>query len=214
MATKPSKRIGRPPGADAERTRQRLLDAALDAFAARGYDGASIREITGAAGVGHNLVRHYFGSKDDLWRAALRHAFAPTAERLVGLLESGLDTGAASGAIRASIETLITEVSVRPAAVRLLVGEALVGGPRFDQIFDEFLAPVGEILVRYVASDDEVTDADPRLLGVYVFGAIFAALTADGFLDRLGIVIDDSKQGRRAAAGMAELVLYGLRGPR
>ncbi|MBM7807296.1 AcrR family transcriptional regulator [Geodermatophilus bullaregiensis] len=48
-----------------------MLAAARTAFAERGYDGASIRAIAGAAGVDPALVHHYFGTKDALFLAAV-----------------------------------------------------------------------------------------------------------------------------------------------
>src|SRR5215471_12675459 len=48
-----------------------MLEAALEAFAQRGYDGVSVRELNRQIGVSHNLAHHYFGSKDALWRAAI-----------------------------------------------------------------------------------------------------------------------------------------------
>jgi len=49
-----------------------VLAAARTAFAERGYDGASIRGIAGAAGVDPALVHHYFGTKDALFLAAVQ----------------------------------------------------------------------------------------------------------------------------------------------
>lgn len=43
-----------------------MLDAALRAFAQRGFEGESIREVAGEVAVGHNLVRHYLGSNVNL----------------------------------------------------------------------------------------------------------------------------------------------------
>jgi len=48
--------------------RERLLDAAEELFAARGYDGASIRAITRRAGVELGLANYHFGSKEELFR--------------------------------------------------------------------------------------------------------------------------------------------------
>jgi AcrR family transcriptional regulator len=44
-----------------------VLDAARRLFAERGFDGASVRDIAGAAGVDAALVHHYFGTKQDLF---------------------------------------------------------------------------------------------------------------------------------------------------
>jgi AcrR family transcriptional regulator len=48
-------------------TRESILDAAREAFGARGFDGASIRTIAATAGVDPALVHHYFGTKEQLF---------------------------------------------------------------------------------------------------------------------------------------------------
>lgn len=54
---------------DAERTRQALLDAALQEFAAKGLAGARVSEIAERAGVNKQLISYYFGGKDGLYQA-------------------------------------------------------------------------------------------------------------------------------------------------
>lgn len=49
-----------------ERSRERILTAALETFAAKGYEAASISDITAAAGVSRGLVAYYFGTKEQL----------------------------------------------------------------------------------------------------------------------------------------------------
>jgi AcrR family transcriptional regulator len=52
-------------------TRAAILAAAREQFAASGYGGTTIRAVAAAAGVDAALVHHYFGTKDDLFVAAL-----------------------------------------------------------------------------------------------------------------------------------------------
>lgn len=47
-------------------TRQRILDAGLDAFTRRGFDRCTIDEIASAAGVGKGTIYNYFRTKEDL----------------------------------------------------------------------------------------------------------------------------------------------------
>lgn len=54
--------------------RERILDAAITEFAARGHDGATWRRIAERAGVNQGLIRFYFEDKEGLWRAAFRLA--------------------------------------------------------------------------------------------------------------------------------------------
>ncbi|MEU5946620.1 TetR family transcriptional regulator [Micromonospora sp. NPDC047465] len=70
-----ARRTGRRPGNPD--TRMAILGAARAAFAERGFDGASIRAIAAAAQVDPALVHHYFGSKDQLFLAAMHAPVDP-----------------------------------------------------------------------------------------------------------------------------------------
>ncbi|MEM7693716.1 MAG: TetR/AcrR family transcriptional regulator [Pseudomonadota bacterium] len=62
---------GRPRGARSANTKARILDAAEALFADRGYDGASIRDVAGAANVQVHAVGYHFGPKDALFDAVV-----------------------------------------------------------------------------------------------------------------------------------------------
>ena len=64
--------MGRIAGVTSAETRARLLRAAADVFAARGYDGTRVADIAAAAGVSNGALYAHFGSKADLLVAALR----------------------------------------------------------------------------------------------------------------------------------------------
>ncbi|MEV0806709.1 TetR family transcriptional regulator [Micromonospora sp. NPDC050200] len=83
-----ARRTGRRPGNPD--TRQVILAAARTAFAERGFDAASIRAIATAAGVDPALVHHYFGTKEELFRATVDIPVDP-AELLPAVLAGGVD---------------------------------------------------------------------------------------------------------------------------
>ncbi|GAA3645658.1 TetR/AcrR family transcriptional regulator [Nonomuraea antimicrobica] len=62
------------------RTEGKILDAARSLFADVGYERATIRGVAGAAGVDPALVMQYFGSKEELFRHAVRVMPAPDGE--------------------------------------------------------------------------------------------------------------------------------------
>jgi AcrR family transcriptional regulator len=64
--------MGRIAGVTAEQTRDRLLRAAADVFAQRGYDGTRVADIAAAAGMSNGALYAHFGSKAELLVAALR----------------------------------------------------------------------------------------------------------------------------------------------
>ena len=72
-----------------EDTRRRILDAALAAFAADGYEGVSTRALAEQAGVNLPAIQYYFGSKEGLYRAVIEwiargieECMAPVAARV------------------------------------------------------------------------------------------------------------------------------------
>ncbi|NIY67234.1 TetR/AcrR family transcriptional regulator [Streptomyces malaysiensis] len=78
-ATGPRKR-GRPARTSASEgpaARDRILAAARGEFAERGYDKTSIRGIAKAAEVDPALVHHYFGTKEQVFEAAIELILAP-----------------------------------------------------------------------------------------------------------------------------------------
>ncbi len=60
----------------AEATRQRLLDAALVEFSAKGLAGARVDEIAARAGANKRMLYAHFGGKEELWLVVLEAAYA------------------------------------------------------------------------------------------------------------------------------------------
>lgn len=81
-------RRGRRPGQSD--TRQKILEVARTAFAEVGYERATIRLIAASAGVDPALVHHYYGSKEDLFAAAVDLPFRP-AEAWDMVFAGGID---------------------------------------------------------------------------------------------------------------------------
>ena len=80
-------------------TRQAILDAAREQFAARGYDGASLRAIAAAAGVDPALIRHFHGSKGDLFAATVDFP-ADLPRRLEAAVAGRADGGRVAAEVR------------------------------------------------------------------------------------------------------------------
>ncbi|HEV7883543.1 MAG TPA: TetR family transcriptional regulator, partial [Solirubrobacteraceae bacterium] len=94
------KRTGRRPGPT--RTRSAILDAARAAFAARGYDAVSVRSVAREAGVDPALVHRFFGSKEQLFVAALELPVAP------GVLVAAVLADGVEGVGERLVRTLLT----------------------------------------------------------------------------------------------------------
>jgi len=70
--------------AQAEERRLQILDTALKVFAARGFAGASVKDIAEEAGISQGLLYHYFTGKEDLLLATIDyHGFLPELRRIL-----------------------------------------------------------------------------------------------------------------------------------
>jgi AcrR family transcriptional regulator len=127
-----------------------VLAAARTAFAERGFDGATIRGIATAAGVDPALVHHYFGSKDQLFLAAVQ-APANPADFLPEVLEGGRDD------LGANVVRLLLRVwdgPMQPAALALV--RSAVGNEWTAKLLREFL--VSQVLRRVMSTLDLPSD--------------------------------------------------------
>src|SRR5438094_8087942 len=69
----------RPGPRDPERTRERILAAALGEFSAKGFAGARVDVIARRAAINKRMLYHYFGDKAGLFREVLRRKMAQRA---------------------------------------------------------------------------------------------------------------------------------------
>ena len=91
-------------------TRERLLDAAERAFAERGFEGASMRAVTQAAGASVSAANYHFGSKEALLRATLLRRVGPLNARRLACLDA---LEAEAGGRPLKLETIL-EAFLRP----------------------------------------------------------------------------------------------------
>jgi TetR/AcrR family transcriptional regulator len=180
---------GRPPGATGEGTRDEILDAALQAFAEAGFEAMSVRELTRRLGVSHNLVHHHFGSKEDLWRAALDHGVGPTAEDLIKLLGERVGSRDSKQILQQGLARAFELLARRPAVVRILADESTRPGPRLDYLFERYLGPLVEMLSRFLTESRAhgLRDLDSRIAALFVLGSASAQFTHDALAEKLGL---------------------------
>jgi AcrR family transcriptional regulator len=171
QAMKQGRRPGRPG------TREAILAAARRHFAERGYDGTTMRGVAAVAGVEGALGHYYFGSKRELFAAALELPVNP-ADAVVALLEEGTErlgerllrlllTVWDSPESGAPLRALLRSVDSQQELLRGFVEREIVG--RLAEVIDGPDAAlrasaaatqiVGLLFVRYVARVEPVASA-------------------------------------------------------
>jgi AcrR family transcriptional regulator len=197
------RRRGRPPrteAADAPAARDRILAAAREEFSELGYDKTSVRGIAKAAGVDSALVHHYFGTKEQVFEAAITLSFAPAVEAPRAVEDGPLDTvgerltrfffgvwenPATRTPLLAIVRSAVNNDTAAAVFRRIVATQVLrrIAG-RLDVADAELRAElaaaqlVGIAMIRYVIKVEPLASADPEQIIRRVAPVVQAHLTA------------------------------------
>jgi len=215
------RRVGRPAAASgAVLSREAIIEAALDAFATSGYEAMSIRELTRRLGVSHNLVHHYFRSKAELWRACIDWSFGTLAREMTAALAAALAPAPVGATdvlerLRGLFRLFITLTARYPANGLVISREGALGGPRFDYLFDNYVAPNLEVFREVLAAGQAAgalrPDLDLRTIFFLLTDGGAGPYTSRAFAKRL-----DPRDPQRAeviaahAALVADVLIRGI----
>ncbi|MGW1435424.1 TetR/AcrR family transcriptional regulator [Streptomyces griseus] len=163
--------------------RTRILAAARTEFAERGYDKTSIRGIARAAGVDAALVHHYFGTKDEVFAAAVEVTFEPAlvvhtvlggppeglGERLARFFLSVWEDPATRSPLLAILRSALTHEAaakvLREFVLRRLLERIAAELDVPDATFRAELAAshmIGIATLRYMIRAEPLASADPE----------------------------------------------------
>lgn len=206
------------PSADDETipTDDLVLRVSLEAFADRGFEATSVREIARSLGVSHNLIPQRFGSKEQLWYRAVSHGFASLLNELLPVaFEEGTDE---LGRLRSWMVRFLAANAARPALLRVINRESAVPGPRFDFLFDQFIEPVrlaGDALLRDLHAQGRVTTTSADLLYFFMTHGAGGPISFPAVAARFGrpIDADDTEAIERYAEVSVDLIFDGLVNP-
>lgn len=120
-----------------EATRERIVAAAIDTFAEKGFRGASTREIARRAGTNQGLITYHFRSKDALWRAAVDTIFARL-ESEWSAAPSGLDPRETA---REAIRSWVRFAAAHPELLRFMVNEGRESDERMRWLVETHIRP-------------------------------------------------------------------------
>src|SRR3990172_13364030 len=136
-------------------TRDRILHAAVDVFARKGYHGAGVEDIVAASGTSKGAFYHYFASKQAI--------FLMLMDDLAGVIEQGVESAISSeeGAmaeVEAALRVVVETAAEQRDLAKILLVEAVGLGPEFEEkrleIHRRFAHVIQRHLDRAVAEGD------------------------------------------------------------
>jgi AcrR family transcriptional regulator len=188
---------GRRPGPS--RSRAAILEAARDEFARRGFDVVTVRQIATRAGVDPAMITHHFGTKQQLFLAALDVSFDPAAEiaqvvegpseelavrlltRLLAVWDSPVGASAIA-AVRTAVQRDDTVGLVRDLALTRALRPLMetMSGPPAERLWRANLVGsqvIGLVFARYVVRLEPLASAPHAEVGASVAPTLQRYLT-------------------------------------
>lgn len=155
------------------RTDRTMLAVAIELFGRHGFDGVTTRMLAAAAGTNVSSIKYHFGSKDELYVAAIDEIVAVLGPRIAlvdAMLDRGRTLAGADPQRRAALVRQVVQaafsVFLRNPEMRRFVPfvlrELIVPGPHFPRLYDALPRRFHELVTRLVAWIDDCDPTDRR----------------------------------------------------
>jgi AcrR family transcriptional regulator len=131
-------RVQRP---SADGTRERILAAALDLFSEHSFEGASTRLIAERAGVQQPLLAYHFGTKEELWRAAVGQLFGDLARSMADRV-NGLRGVQDETLAKLVVADFVRFSAAHPQLHRIIMQECKSEGDRLAWLVAQHIRPL------------------------------------------------------------------------
>jgi TetR/AcrR family transcriptional regulator len=190
---------------DPERTRERILDAAVTEFSEHGFAGARTSAIAARAGVNQQLISYYFDGKGGLYRALQRKWETTSGAARPDLPLAEIVTG------------FLASDDTQRSWARLLAWEGLAGtgsatDPDTAPETDAYFSAMVDDMRRRQQAGELSADLDPAYVQVLLFAATLAPTVLPQVVRRItGLPADSpefleayAEQLRRVIARLAE----------
>jgi AcrR family transcriptional regulator len=163
------------PGADEQlSTRERILDAALDLFIEKGFDGTSLREIAEQLGFTKAALYYHFASKDDILMALHMRFHEFGREALSQMDDEPVTLAVWGDYMSLMVDQMLAQRKIFLMHERNQAALEKLHGEEHDAEHDDIQAQF-----RKVLSDSRVPVGD-RVKMACSFGAVFAGLFLSG----------------------------------
>jgi TetR/AcrR family transcriptional regulator len=188
----------------------RILDAGLRLFSARGFEGVSMTELASAAQVSKANIFHHFANKDDLYLSVLKHALADFTEQLAMLARS---ESCHAERMRSFVVWHSQRLRERPLQTRLLLREMFAeDGERKPGMAFEVFGEGHRQLLDLIAAGQQAghlrNDVDPAVVALTLVAVdIFSFLAASTLraIPDLAFAADSTA----LASKVSDLILHG-----
>lgn len=201
--------------ASAEDTRERLIHAATQLFAQKGFDGASVKELAQAAGVNVSLVSYHFGGKENLYRTCLEQFGQQRLEVAQRVLQPPQTLDELRFRLKMFLEEIFTAHVEKACVAQIIHRECEMDLPIAQEVFQKTFLRVWNTVVCFFESGQKSgvlrKDLDPMIIAAQVMGGALHISRSDKMAARhFGRSIADPTYRAKVIEHILQCCLYGI----
>lgn len=190
-------------------TKARILQAAEEVFASKGFDGASTREIAAKAGVNISSLHYHWESKETLYFAVFQHVYNQLLEiSRETMLPAGAQNEPPKAVHEASVGRVFDYFAANPNIPRLLLRRILENEESGDAIDRDILLPSWKEFGGWVKQSGakRIRDIDAHVLILTLHSALLLfTLDSQQYARILGGGVSDPDVARRLRTHLIQL---------
>ena len=196
------------PRLSADQRRAQIIEAARRVFEQTGFDGARTRDLAAAAGVNEALLYRHFGSKEDLFEAAVASPLEEAVNKLVEISGAPPEEFDATGTVmygrtyRFIFDLLGVMDEIGPLMGVMIFGQADRAGQYYRDRIDPSLQEI-ERVVEANLSAWQHKDFDIGLMVQLAVGMTWFLSTADRLCER-------TRDRAETAAAITSMLIHGV----
>lgn len=192
--------------------KNKIIEKALEVFSTSGFNGAGLRDIAEKAGVNHKMIHHYFGGKEELWRATVDSLFT-SAMQIASVELSEIKTSEVDDRAKSILKNLVRVYSKFPE-ISLITLDAGNSPEREKYILDNYLNSYYEVarpLLEAAQDAGMIKNISPQYLFFIVTQAAVAPFAFSRFFNAVGPTKAHSKKTIEAYGdALAEVITHGV----
>jgi len=155
-------------------TERKILKAAVEVFARKGFDGARTDEIASGAGVNKAMIYYYFKSKENLYTVIVETMFEKVSV-ILGLHLSLIDVNSPAEGIRSFVDKYIDFIFSHRIFVRVMLWDLARGGTIIARVVGRVMRDKTDqirLIFEQAVRDGQLSPVDPKHLFVSIIGMI------------------------------------------
>ena len=198
---------GRPKDTDTD-TSATISRAALQRFAAQGFEATSLREIAGDAGVDVALISYRFGGKQGLWKDIISQAGADLREALEQA-RGNSEEASAQQRLGHSARAFLAYLLDRPEVPRLLLRDITIDSDRSQWLLETLSLPLHRHFIDLAQAAAKERGDAPAHLEFRGANFIYSAASTVARRERLGKLVGGMDDDAQFAAALEVVLVEG-----